>query len=274
MQTNSSCKVQKTKCRIRTHALLVACGLSLFWAACEREPDAGFRPQLMVNAMLRVGAREIYVNVNRTYRIDEPFDMWFPDAEVIVWGGGRETLQAEYVRYDLYYRSPGGHPIDPHDTWHIRVTKEGFDTVYGRTVVPGEFEILYPGNRDTVMLTDSMSWTRSRGAMGYYMSLERWQANQHYYLDVTIPNDSFDPTYDSTRVRLEEMLFLYGWSTNEVLLDLYAVDSNYYDWVGAGGFGAAAGSASASHLEGGVGVFGSACVRQLHVYYRPDTTGP
>jgi hypothetical protein len=250
----------------------MALGVILLLTTCERQQHEEFKPQLMVHCMLLAGTPDLAVSVNRTYRIDEPFDTAFPGANMVVWRG-QDTWQLAHWHRDYYYRRlDSGQAIAPHDTFHIRVAKEGFDTVYGRTVVPDTFTILYPAWNETVTLTDSMGWTRSRGAQGYYMSLERRQGNQDFFLEFAIPNDSFDPGYDSTRVNIQQMLFLYG-GRNYQLLTVYAADSNYYDWVSGGGFGAG-GSGRTSHLVGGVGVFGSGCVRSVSVYYEPDTLRP
>jgi hypothetical protein len=173
--------------------------------------------------------------------------------------------------YMVQESRPDSLAIGPRDTFGIVVAKDGFDTVRGRTVVPDTFSILFPREGDTVSMSDSMVWTRSRTCAGYYMSFRQVEGQDTFYFDMAVSNDSLGPNYDSLRVRMPQMLFLYREPAGPYTIRIYALDTNYFDWVSAGGFGPGAGGGETTHVQGGLGVFGSAVERSVAVYVRPDT---
>jgi hypothetical protein len=245
--------------------------LLLLVVACERPPGERFRPQLAVHCLLRVDESTVWVIVNRSYAVDEPYNDTFPDAEVTL-ARGPDTWPLSYDERSYYGMTLS--PPRPSDTYYLRVSAPGFDTVYGRTVVPDTFSILYPREGDTVNLNDSLNWSRSRSCAGYYIAVQSIRQDDTSYYEIAVPNDSFGLGYDSLVVRIPSMFFLYGYREGTLTLPVLAVDSNYYDWVRQGGFGPGGGSAPESHLIGGIGVLGSACQRGITVYYQPDTTPP
>jgi hypothetical protein len=249
-------------------SLLAACGLCLLLSfACERPPSEQFTPQLVLHGALLAGDTAVQVSINRSYAIDEQFDTLFPGAAAVV-RRGQDTWPLLTVERDLY--SAITLPISAGDTFSIRVAKDGFDTAYAHTVVPDTFLILYPRNGDTVTLNDSMTWTRSRNCAGYYMSIQSVRGQDTSYFDVAYPNDTTLGNYDSTRVKIPQMLFLYVFEPGLHTLQLCALDTNYYAWVGGSGFG---GGGDSSSVTGGLGVFGSAVMRAVQVYVKPDSFG-
>jgi hypothetical protein len=253
--------------------MLVACGLWLALVACEVVPSEQFAPQLVVHGQLQVGTTEsLYVQVNRTYRTGETYDWNFGNPSVVVSHGTDSTRpsgQAGDEHHD--FRPPL--PARPGDTFNIMVAEPGYDTVRGRTVVPDTFRFLYPSNGDTVTLTDSLGWTRSRRAAGYCFSLMYARPDGDSSLvDVVIGNDSADESYDSARVHFPRLVFYYGDKPGWKRLTVYAVDSNYYDWMRLVGYGGGGGAPpETTHLTGGLGVFGSAAVETLRFYLKTDT---
>gem|GEM_PF-678068 len=257
----------------RSGLWLVVCGLSLLLGAgCEKTQSELFKPQLVVHGLVRAGYLGLQVNINRSYAIDEPFDTMFPGASGLVWRG-TDTWSLVNDERDVYVpREPGPLPASG-DTFGIRVARDGLDTVYGRTVVPDSFRILFPRDGDTVSLNDSMVWTRSRNCAGYYMSIVLIERRDTSFFDLAIPNDTSAGNYDTLVFRLPQMFFLYQFEQGIHTLRLYALDTNYFDWVSAGGFGFGGGG-DTTRLVGGLGVFGSAVVESLTVYVRVDTSGP
>jgi hypothetical protein len=243
--------------------------LLLLLAACEHAPSEQFTPQLVPHGLLFEGEYTVQVNINRSYAIDEQFDSLFPGAAAVIRRGQDSWTLANHER-DVY-SSALAEPVASGETFSIRVAKDGFDTVFARTVVPDTFSILYPRDGDTVTLNDSMVWTRSRSCAGYYMSVRNVRGQDTFYFDIAYPNDTTMGNYDSTRVMIPQMLFLYGWVPGEHRLRLCALDTNYYAWVGGGGgFG---GGADSSLVPGGFGVLGSAVLREVMVYVKPDSFG-
>jgi hypothetical protein len=161
------------------------------------------------------------------------------------------------------------------DTFGIRVAKDGFDTVYGRTIVPDSFRILFPLSGDTVSIDDSMVWTRSRNCAGYYMSFQSIERGDTFYFGLAIPNDTTGNNFDSLTFTFPRMVFLYQFLPGVHTLRVFALDTNYFDWVSSGGFGFGGGaSGETTRLSGGLGVFGAAVGESVEVYVRTDTIGP
>ena len=249
---------------------LVACSLWLVVAACEVTPSEQFTPELVVHGLVLAGGSGVRANINRTYGIEEPFDSIFPGVSSVIWRG-TDTWPLVYDRRDNYttgqiYPGPAYG-----DAFGIRVAKDGLDTVYGRTVIPDSFRITFPRLGDTVTMSDSMVWNRSRNCAGYYMSFRSIEQGDTFFFNLAVPNDTSGDNFDSTVFRLRQMVFLYLYKPGRHRLRVFALDTNYFDWVRAGGFGA--GTGETIHLSGGLGVFGSAVGESVDVYVRGDTAG-
>jgi hypothetical protein len=244
--------------------------LSLFLVACESSPSEQFTHRLVVHGLVLAGSPSVQVNVNRSYRIDEPFDTMFPGANGVVWRGS-DTWPLLNAARDVYATRPLQARPAPGDTFAIRVAKDGLDTVYGHTAVPDSFRILFPLEGDTVSINDSMVWARSRNCAGYYMSLRSIEQGDTFYYSLAIPNDTTANNFDSLVFRLPQMVFLYRFEPGVHTLRVYALDTNYFDWVSAGGFGFGSGTGETTHLSGGFGVFGSAVGESLKVFVKTDT---
>jgi len=247
----------------------------LVLAACEVVPSEQFTPRMVIHGQLRVGDTDsLRVIVNRTYTIDEPHNWEFPDAHISIWRGDDTTRPMERQSGDVYDAFYPRLAVRPGDTFSILVTKDGFDTVSGRTVVPDTFHFLYPQQGDTVTPYDSLGWARSRTAAGYYFTYIQIEDGDTSSWTIAIGNDSLSGVrpYDSTRVNIPSMLFYYGSDPGWKKLTVYAVDSNYYDWVRMGGFGfGGATPAETTRLTGGLGVLGSAAVETLGFYLKMGT---
>jgi hypothetical protein len=245
----------------------------LFLAACELTPEQPFTPKLVVHCLLRAGENPARVRVNRSYRLGEKYDSIFPLARVSI-SSGRGEWRLTYAGADSYI-STGPVPVQTGDSWLLLATHPELDTVRARTIIPQPYEILFPRPGDTVSVRDSMVWTRSQTAKGYYLSLRRVRDLDTSYLDALIPNDSFDITYDPLLVRIPAMFFLLlvaplpDSPPRPCTLWVWALDTNYYDWVlGASGFR----GKDSSQILRGFGVFGSAVERWVPVFVRGDTT--
>jgi hypothetical protein len=251
--------------------MLAACGLWLMLVACDVPPSEQFKPQLVVHGLVLAQSPAVQANVNRTYAIDEPFDTMFPGVSGVVWRG-RDTWPLANSTRDIYSTPDFQSRPAPGDTFGIRVAKDGFDTAYGHTVVPDSFRILFPREGDTVSINDSMVWTRSRNCAGYYMSLRSVDRGDTFYYSLAVPNDTSGNNFDSLVFRLPQMVFLYRFEPGVHILRLFALDTNYFDWVSASGFGPGTGAGETTHLSGGIGVFGSAVGESLEVYVKTITT--
>ena len=239
--------------------------LVLLLAACEVSPSEQSTPQLVVHGFVTAKGTGVMTNINRTYAIDEPFDTVFPDVNGVVWRGADTWPLVHDARDNYSARQVLPSPVYG-DTFGIRVAKEGFDTVFGQTVVPDSFRILFPRAGDTVTMSDSMVWARSRNCAGYYMSFRSIDQGDTFYYSLAIRNDTTGNNFDSLRFTFPQMVFLYQFKPGVHTLRVYALDTNYFDWVRAGGFGLGSGASETTHLSGGLGVFGSAVGESLKVF--------
>lgn len=244
---------------------LVVLGALLF-LACDLPPSYLFVPVLDVHGLLLAGADTLGIHVNRTYGITERFEPNFTGVEALAWRGA-DTWQLGY-REGSYYSAQSLPGIRSFDTFYLRVFRPGFDTVRGRTFVPGRFSILSPTAGDTVRSRDFLVWTRSRYCKGYFVALKHVQESDTFYAKLPIPNESIPGLpYDTTTARIP-LFFISQEPEGPYTLHLLACDTNYYDWV-EGGARDRRGSDSA-HISGGVGVFGSAVACSVRVYIKRD----
>ena len=250
--------------------MLVACGLWLLLVACEVSPSEQFAPQLVVHGFVTARGAGVMTNINRTYAIDDPFDTVFPDVNGVVWRGSDTWPLVHDVRDNYNTRQILPSPSYG-DTFGLRVAKDRFDTVFGRTVVPDSFQILFPRVGDTVAMSDSMVWIRSRNCAGYYMSFRSVDQGDTFYYSLAIPNDTTGNNFDTDTFTFPQMVFLYQFKPGIHTLRVYALDTNYFDWVRAGGFGFGSGTGETTHLSGGLGVFGSMVGESVKVVVRTDT---
>jgi len=249
----------------------VLLALVVLLAACERPPGEDFKPVLNVHCLLvSHGASthgRVEVDVDRTYAIGETTRYVDLDSvKVLLW------RNHEWQPYGFdgwpaggWYMSRRECTIQPGDTFRLRVSAFGFDTVFGRTVVPDSFTVVAPRDSDVVRVTDSIVWTRSPSCGGYFFSYaEYWWMPGNPWFEFKVPNDSLAG-------RLP-MFFFTGQYNKILMLYVMALDSNYYDW--------ARGTAEKmqpeqprqeSRLTGGVGVFGSAYACSLRVVVLPDS---
>ncbi len=246
-------------------------------SSCKKTPEENFAPKLVLHCLLHPGESYVRAKVNRSYRIDEPFDHNFPDAKIKIFSGKGEWGFKNIAGDSYITLSPL--LVQEGDTWYIQVMSEEFDPVFGKTVVPGDFNIQYPQPNDTVSMNDSMVWTRSGNCKGYFLSFRHIESLDTFYWDLVYPNDSFSANYDSARVHIPRMFFLLlvtpprDSPPKPCTLRVWALDTNYYHWVGANGFVAGGQLVSdTSYLIGGLGVFGSAVERSVPVFVRSDTT--
>jgi hypothetical protein len=232
---------------------------------CDQNQNE-FTPELFVHGLHAAGGCRPTVSVNRTYAIDEPFSVDFPGASVRMWTA-TETTGCTHLGEDKYRADDSLCPTYFDTVW-LEVAHPDFDTVRGHTVVPGDFEIVWPPDGDTVSLFDSLVWRRSRNAAGYYMSFQF----ETLAVNLIAPNDSTGGNLDSLYYRLPRLFFLFGYDEGPQTFTLCALDTNYYQWVMAGGFGGGGGGGlDTFRLENGVGVWGSMVARQFSIYYKPDS---
>lgn len=144
--------------------------LILLFMACDTVTVSEYENQLNVYLHLNnyIGYTEAFVD--RAYEIDESSEPYLDNAFVTISIGNRvdtlifDELFEKYISYSINIR--------PGSTYYLTVSKEDFDTLFGETIVPGDFDFLNQPD-DTITLEDTITFSRSEGAIVYYCSFER-----------------------------------------------------------------------------------------------------
>lgn len=237
-------------------------GLLVSSGGCDRPSSETFVPVLNVHGLLLAGADTLSMYINRTYGINERFEPDFPSVSVEVWRG-RDTWQLTH-REGSYYSSSARLTIRSFDTFYFRASKAGFAPVTGHTFVPGAFHILWPRPGDSVSSRDSLVWTRSRHAKGYFLAFRQIVGRETLHVKLPVPNDSIPGLpYDTATARIP-LFFLSQQPEGHFTVHLWACDTNYYDWVE--GIARNRSGLDSTRINGGVGVFGSAYACSVRVY--------
>jgi hypothetical protein len=263
----------------------VACtGLLALTLACDEGVD-DYKPEPNVHCILQTGRDTISLMAGMTLgyydSIPDP-DRWNGVAGVVATVTSRDsqTVLAELPGPVGFYRAEP-FAIVPGDTYSLLATYPGGVVVNGSTVVPDTFSlyslrcdtILYtPWPGDTMrMLQVSLAWSESRGAAAYLAESWAWyQAG---------PDSTMLPGLYAAGGRYETLTvqpFSYEWDTLTQTLDSFpldrvriavrAADRNYYDYRRLGWW---MGGAELMYLDGGIGVFGSACIAETTITFAP-----
>jgi len=240
--------------------------LVLLWS-CEKPPSEEYKPELNIFCLLRTNAKEQRVEVSRSYKMDEPSDYDLEDVIVILSGDNfTDTLIPETDTPGLYKDSV---EIKPLHTYHLLVSAKDMDTVRGRTSVPGDFEIIYPEEGDTLSSAgDSLVLKKSKGARGYYIILS-------IVVDTTYSGsyswtESQDTTQDSlVSYHIPTCFHIWESGSGSGIIKIIAMDTNYWsyrhkwDWEEEG-------IRLQEGIEGGLGVFGSAVVDSVRIFIKRE----
>jgi hypothetical protein len=179
--------------------------------------------------------------------------------------------------------------VVPGDSYSLTLTYPNGGRVTGSTVVPGTFslsrlgvdtvfQVPYPGET-AYSIYMSFSWNKSPGAHDYSELVDFWyKTSQDSILRSFGPLSSmarsdscpFDPVYyrwDSLTGELDSL------PLDRVRVEITARDRNYGDYVHSidymGGV-----DPDKLHLDGGVGVFGSACIIDSTLRFQPRRRDP
>jgi len=173
----------------------------------------------------------------------------------------------------------------PGDTYLLSVKCPAGQTVSGTTIVPDSFGFAslradttrteYESGYVLVQIGIHVKWNASNGARGYLTQYDAWYKNGG---DSTLARTG--PYVNFSRAREDSTLVQpvwYKWnggSGDSLLLDrvrvlAWAVDGNYYDYFRLLWDTGQAGHEQ-MHLDGGVGVFGSACIAETTLRFTPS----
>lgn len=226
---------------------------------CGTVEENIYDPEFNVYGIMYNGHSYQRLVVDRTYRMDEPSESYLDDALVILSIDGRsDTLEFLYDIYPFGTYYAWDFSIDPATTYELTVSKEGMDTLYGMTTVPGDFSILNP-DFDTLSLSDTIVFTRSQGAALYICTCGYDDYPGHSARFYYIP----DP--DDTIEALVLGDYFYGIPSGWYPFSIDACDSNYYEYIWK-----RTDSTYACGVTGGVGLFGSSWTVSKQFYIITD----
>ena len=260
--------------RLGTFALCVA-GACTF----DEHAVAVQSPQVVVHAVLDPGAQEQQVLVERTLSgsVNIVKNQRF-DAEDPVNSGGGVPVSGALVtitgpdgRFIAFETQPAGRPpsyetgryvtpaggmiVRPGATYALQVSTPGGTIVRGTTTVPaigptGTSTRVDPFNRgrDTVRLT----WRSAAGARSYLLRVESPFGPFLHFIDST--NVALGVDLRNYFASSLQRVFIPGFRQR---VSVAAVDSNFFDYYRTRN-DPFTGSGIINHLEGGIGVFGSA----------------
>ena len=261
-------------------ARLGTCALCVVGACTFDEHAVAVQsPQVVVHAVLDPGAQEQQVLVERTLSgsVNIVKNQRF-DAEDPVNSGGGVPVSGALVaitgpdgRFIAFETQPAGRPpsyetgryvtptggmiVRPGATYALQVSTPGGTIVRGTTTVPaigptGTSTRVDPFNRgrDTVRLT----WRSAAGARSYLLRVESPFGPFLQFIDST--NVSLGGDLRNYFASSLQRVFIPGFRQR---VSVAAVDSNFFDYYRTRN-DPFTGSGIINHLEGGIGVFGSA----------------
>jgi len=254
--------------------------------ACD-EGIEKYKPEPNVYCIIEAGRDTMSLMAGMTLGYSDAIpdaDRWNGTAGVVakVQHQGAEAVFTELPGPVGFYRAESL-PVVPGDSYSLLVTYPDGATVRGATTVPDTFSLhslrfdtvfYVPWPEETVrVFRVSLAWSESRGAAAYFDASQAWYKTG---------SDSMMNWFGSyqTNGRHDTLIvypFFYDWDTltqtfdslplDRVRIAIRATDRNAYDYFLAGWV---QGGRELMHLDGGVGAFGSACISETTVRFRPS----
>lgn len=222
--------------------------ISLFMA-CDAVTVNEYETQFNVYTVLINRRSNNEVFVDRTYDIDEPSEPYVDDAFVTLSTSNTvDTLVFIYDRYITSYMD-----IHAGETYYLEISKQGFDTLFGVTQVPGEFEFMNQPN-DTITLEDTIFFEQSIGAIVYYclfISLESYEKDELW-----LKPDTLDSL---VKIRVGD--YIGNLPDGFCRIIVKAFDRNYYKYTFEPDD-----SLRQDGVTGGIGLCGSAWCEDITLY--------
>jgi len=241
MSVKRSRKINKSK------YLICPIILILLFIDCDAVTVNEYETQFNVYLVMYNYLSYTQVFVDRAYAIDEPSEPYVDSAFVTIsFGNNIDTLSEigeYYVSYDIQLQAG--------EIYYLEASKQGLDTLFGETTVPGEFEFLNQPY-DTITLEDTIIFSRSDGAIVYYCLFERFGRRDALWLK--------PDTLDSlVKIRVGDHIGRppEGLCT----ITITAFDRNYYNYIFEPND-----SLMQAGVTGGLGLCGSAWREMILVY--------
>lgn len=237
--------------------------LRLFWTLaiicvlvfCEKKSNFEFELQLNVVCILRNDELYPYAIINRAYGMDELAEYDLQDASVYI--SGPNIVDTLIYAFNSYFRSTKPIYIQAESTYHILVQAPGFEPVTGKTKIPGKFRIISPNWLDTMSITDTIKFTKSKGGAIYYVFCDAEHIGGYAWW-VYLPGITSDTIMNVAISQFQEE---YISSSGFYLFTVFVHDSNYFNYEFHWGS-----DYPCYGIENGIGFFGSAWAESLKVY--------
>jgi hypothetical protein len=265
---------------------VVLCALALALVlACDEGIDE-YKPEPNVYCTIRTDRDTLSLMAGMTLGYFDSIpdsNRWNGTAGVVATVTHRdsETTLVELPGPVGFYRAE---PVSivPGDSYQLLVTYPDGAVVRGSTTVPDTFSLYelrfdstfyepWPGETAWTQRV-SFKWGESRGASEYLEESEAWYKAGSDSTSVSYSAPNLPGRHDTLYVSP----FTYEYDTltqtydslplDRVRLAIRAVDRNYHDYTMLGWW---QGGRELMHLDGGVGVFGSACVAETTFRFQP-----
>jgi hypothetical protein len=260
------------------------CALVLVLACDEGIND--YKPEPNIYCIIEAGRDTVSLMAGMTLGYFDSIpdsNRWNGTASVVATvthGDSEATLGELPGPVGLYRAAPVS--IVPGDSYQLLVTYPAGVVVRGSTTVPDSFSlyelgfdsIFYePMPGETVWVQRvGFKWSESRGAAAYFEESEAWYKAGSDSTIVSYAASNLRGRYDTLYV----IPFILEYDTltqtddslplDRVRLAIRATDRNYNDYSMLGWW---QGGSELMHLDGGVGVFGSACVAETTFRFQP-----
>jgi len=230
----------------------------IFILGCSKPPSETYEPELDVFGLLIFGISSQQIKISRSYKMDEPSVYDLENVQAILYGDTfSDTLVSKDDTSGIFFSSESLNILPLH-TYYLNVSADGMSSVEGKTIVPGNFQIVYPQQNDTISTFDTLLLKKSKNAGGYYITYYCTDS-LNYHKDIRIvPQET----------TLDTLIKIYGvllWE-GPAVIKVAAIDTNYYQYVGKlFGFIENRNAKLQEGINGGLGVFGSAVVESVNV---------
>ncbi len=279
-------EVRMTNGEARASKLFGVCCVCLFLLGCESGVEQ-YKPEPNVHCLLHTNRNTVTLLAGITlgyYDSVPDTNQWLGTSGVAVSIGHRGAVTIlSAVADSAGYYGTDSLPVVPGDSYSLSVTYPTGTRVTGSTVVPDTFslgslradttfEVPWPG--DTyACINVSYSWQESRGARGYSEQMDIWYRSggdsslERYgpmFTDTRRDSWTFDPVcyfWDTLSGEVDSL------PLDRVRIEVRALDRNYYDYVSLDYMAGV--DPDKMHLDGGVGIFGSACIVDSTIRFQP-----
>lgn len=221
-----------------------------------------YDPELNVHCILRNDRNIQKIRVGRTYRIDEVSRYDLKDVNIILYSIINDsiitdTLVVQDSTIDTLgiYVTNGNFNILPGSLCSLVVTARYKDTLYldtlfGKTIIPSSFSILYPLNDDTISINDTL-------IINDLISDE-----QLYYIETHFEDGRFTEQWTFDK-KLSIKDFIFG-ESGRYKVKVFKVDKNFYEYYYSNTF---EDKVLRCGVTGGVGLFGSMVAESVYFYF-------